>query len=1324
MRRIYYAAAALLLLLGVPAGVCVWYIETGRLAAEVRARIVTELERSTGGKAEIGAFHFDWRTITAEVDHTVIHGTEPASSIPLFSADRIFIRFRIASLVKRQIDLVSVSVESPRVHLAVAEDGSTNIPDRRRSGVSSLLDLRIGRFDARAGLLLADVNGKSASQPWSARGHDLIVSLDYDSSGRQYRGFLSCAPLRVSARGIGSMDLDADTQITINRDRILISRADLKSAGSEFRLTNVIISNFAAPVVTARYTANISPGEFATGHGSLQTSGDLRFASPSNYEFTASARAEHFSFGPFRNVSATASLHAVPDLIELSNIHASSIEGRFVGAAEVSKLQKFNLNGRLEHVQARRAIETLAHKSIEWDAWLSGPFRASGRIADIRQGHIVANGRLTATPVDCARCVPVNGQIDAKFDGITQTIEFSRSSISLPSTQLTFSGVFGRNLTVEANTRDLNDFRPAIGKWNQVFLKEGSASFAGTVAGPLEDPSLAGHVTVTNLLIHDQKLDSFSGDIAARRSSISLARGSVVQGTLRARASGTLALSDWRPTNESAIDANLQVSGADLKTLFAAAGAKDLEFSGSGRADAHVAGTIGEPRLNASATLMRGTLYGQPYDSLNARVQYQDSGAQLFNVVFASAAKRVKMTGEFHHTPGAPPLAGELSFNAQSNAMALNQIALIRARQPDLHGLAQFHSEGAARIRRNSAGELTFDLLRLNGDASASRIELAGRNLGDARLSADTKGDVLNVHLDSNAAQASIHVSGAVSLAPGYPVNASATFSGAGLNALATLIARPEQAGEIDFDGTAAGEVAVRGSLEDWRRLSGSITVPQFEIYSLAAPGNCGEGSACAGIRNFRLRNSGPLRFSLAGGILSVENAHFIGPQTDIKVSGNMGFTERAGYNLRAEGDVNLALGSTFAPELETGGDMHVNAALRGALNAPDLSGRMEIRNGSVRYSGFANGITSVNAALVFNGSRATIQNFSGESGGGRVDVGGFAALTGGLIAFRLDAKTTGVRLRFAEGVSVVSDSHVTVAGTSERSEAAGTVLIHRVTINPRADFSSIFARSAQPVKTPTVQAGILSKLNLDVQISTAPDVALETSVAQRIEADANLRLRGTATNPTLLGRVNITSGELMFFGNKYTITTGSVSFLNPSRIDPVLNVDLETRARGVEVILTIAGPITKPSVSYRSDPPLQFSDIVALLATGRSPYDPGLPGGTVGQQQAFAQLGASQLIGEAIQNPASGRLQRFFGVSKVKIDPQLTDVTGSPESRLTIEQQVTPDILFTYITDVSSTSTQLIQVEWAFNRNWSAIVTREENGYVGLDFAYRKRFR
>ena len=131
----------------------------------------------------------------------------------------------------------------------------------------------------------------------------------------------------------------------------------------------------------------------------------------------------------------------------------------------------------------------------------------------------------------------------------------------------------------------------------------------------------------------------------------------------------------------------------------------------------------------------------------------------------------------------------------------------------------------------------------------------------------------------------------------------------------------------------------------------------------------------------------------------------------------------------------------------------------------------------------------------------------------------------------------------------------------------------------------------------------------------------------------------------------------------------------------------------------------------------------MALLATGRTPVNATVAGST-GGSQAFAQLGASALVGQAIAAPPPGRLQRFFGVSRIKVDPRLTGITGTPDARLTYEQQITPNILFTYVSDVTNTSTQLIRVEYDFNKTWGAILTKEENGYVGLDFAYKKRFK
>ena len=224
---------------------------------------------------------------------------------------------------------------------------------------------------------------------------------------------------------------------------------------------------------------------------------------------------------------------------------------------------------------------------------------------------------------------------------------------------------------------------------------------------------------------------------------------------------------------------------------------------------------------------------------------------------------------------------------------------------------------------------------------------------------------------------------------------------------------------------------------------------------------------------------------------------------------------------------------------------------------------------------------------------------------------------------------------------------------------------------------------------------------------------------------EANLRLRGTATNPSLLGRVNITQGRLVFFGTRYTINQGSVSFFNPSRIEPVLNVDLETRARGIDVTLTISGPLRQLNLTPRSDPPLQLNEIIALLATGRRP--PRRRNGRSGSRRRGRNRGSNwarrRCSGRRWRVPVAGRLQRFFGVTRLKIDPTLSGVEYNPQARVTLEQQITPNITFTYITNVTQSNPLVVQVEWAINRKWSVIAVKDENGRFGLDFLYKKRF-
>ncbi len=224
-----------------------------------------------------------------------------------------------------------------------------------------------------------------------------------------------------------------------------------------------------------------------------------------------------------------------------------------------------------------------------------------------------------------------------------------------------------------------------------------------------------------------------------------------------------------------------------------------------------------------------------------------------------------------------------------------------------------------------------------------------------------------------------------------------------------------------------------------------------------------------------------------------------------------MALNAQAPFDLQVQGKMNLALAQTYNADLTSSGELIVNAAVRGSYRNPDVSGRAELQKGDFHLADFSNGLTNANGVILFNGTRATIQSLAAESGGGKVDATGFAALSRGLLAFRLEARTRGVRVRYPEGVSTTSDADLTLAGTSARSEVSGTVTERRVAINPKSDVSTILAGAAQPMKTPEASAGFLGNMNLDVQIETAPDVAFETSVAQSLEADANLRkLRGT----------------------------------------------------------------------------------------------------------------------------------------------------------------------------------------------------------------------
>ena len=71
-----------------------------------------------------------------------------------------------------------------------------------------------------------------------------------------------------------------------------------------------------------------------------------------------------------------------------------------------------------------------------------------------------------------------------------------------------------------------------------------------------------------------------------------------------------------------------------------------------------------------------------------------------------------------------------------------------------------------------------------------------------------------------------------------------------------------------------------------------------------------------------------------------------------------------------------------------------------------------------------------------------------------------------------------------------------------------------------------------------------------------------------------------------------------------------------------------------------------------------------------------------------------------------------------------LVEGQSDPTARVTLGQQITPDILVTYSTVLGSSQTQIVTIEYRWRRNMRVVGSREEDGSYGIDVRFDHRIR
>jgi translocation and assembly module TamB len=206
--------------------------------------------------------------------------------------------------------------------------------------------------------------------------------------------------------------------------------------------------------------------------------------------------------------------------------------------------------------------------------------------------------------------------------------------------------------------------------------------------------------------------------------------------------------------------------------------------------------------------------------------------------------------------------------------------------------------------------------------------------------------------------------------------------------------------------------------------------------------------------------------------------------------------------------------------------------------------------------------------------------------------------------------------------------------------------------------------------------------------------------------------VRGTAAEPVLLGRTDITGGELFFNGNRYKVESGVIQFVNPVRTEPMVNVLVTTTVNQFNLSMNFTGPIDRLRTTYTSDPPLAPIDIINLLATGQTT-----------EAASTGSTSPESVIAGQLTSQFSSRVEKLAGITSLTIDPQVGGAQGNGGGRLAVQQRVTKNLFFTFSTDLTTSTGQIVQIEYQVSQRFAVSTIRDQNGGYTVQIKLHKSF-
>jgi len=434
---------------------------------------------------------------------------------------------------------------------------------------------------------------------------------------------------------------------------------------------------------------------------------------------------------------------------------------------------------------------------------------------------------------------------------------------------------------------------------------------------------------------------------------------------------------------------------------------------------------------------------------------------------------------------------------------------------------------------------------------------------------------------------------------------------------------------------------------------------------------------------------------------------------------------------------VNLDLLGPLSPAVQqSAGLLTLDLHVTGTLQQPQVRGELLLRDGVLQLAATGERYQDIQVRLIFAGDRVTIERLQLGSRSGPLQVTGwFEHANLALRQVDIAVSARNFTAMHTPAVEATVSADITARGTLQAVTVAGSVTVPKARLRleqipgsgPKVvqpwelTIAGVYGPGPKALGTGTGPAAVptsddlsLPFVRADIQVDIPRNVWLQ-GPSTAIELSGNMRVTKDLRAPFILsGSIETVRGYASYYGKRFTVESGRVTFTGTPEINPMLDVTVAQKVSEYLVSIHVTGRARQPTIAFSSDPELPQADIISLIVLGKTTDRL-----TKSEHNSLGDT-AQQLAGGVIAGQLEKTLGKALGLDTIEISPGQRAGSGTFKVGRYVTQDLFLSVGHEAVQDSGTSGGTSVGLEYSLNRRMKVRGSSSDQGETAVDFLWR----